>query len=255
MKTIFSFLFLFSITFSIAQKPTVYQAGEFFSFAVSYGFINAGHATLELSEVNYNNKKVFFAKGYGYTSGMTKMMFKVEDHYQSYFDKLTGEPCQSVRKIHEGGYTKNNVSYFDKTKNTVLVKDLEDQTEKSFTVPNQIQDVVSAFYYLRNHPVIDTIKEGETVAIDMFFDNEVLNFKLKFLRREIIKTKFGKVATMVFRPYVQEGRIFKESESLTMWISDDQNRIPMRIKAELLIGSLKADLEKCKGVKYPLATR
>ena len=118
-----------------------------------------------------------------------------------------------------------------------------------------MQDVISAFYYLRNHPKVDTIKEGESITINMFFDDEVLNFKLKFLRREIIKTKFGKIATMVFRPYVLKGRVFKESESLTMWVSDDENRIPLKVKADLLVGSLKAELEKCRGIKHPLALR
>ena len=57
---------------------------------------------------------------------------------------------------------------------------------------------------------------------------------------------------MVFKPYVQSGRIFKEQESLTLWISDDENKIPVRIQASLLVGSLKADLEIHKGLKYPL---
>jgi hypothetical protein len=82
----------------------------------------------------------------------------------------------------------------------------------------------------------------------MFFDNETTKFKLKFIGREDIKTKFGVVATMIFRPLVQSGRIFKEEEGLTLWISDDYNKIPVRIKANLLVGSIKADLEEYKGL-------
>lgn len=235
------------------SQESTYQDGEFFSFEVSYGFMNAGHATLEISETTFNNKPAYFAKGYGYTTGMAKMFFKVEDHYQSYFDKTTGIPYKSIRKIDEGGYTRHQLGLFDEEANKVDVVDVEKNITKTFDVPRDIQDVVSAFYYLRNHPKINTVKEGETIVINMFFDDEVLNFKLKFLRREVLKTKFGKVKTLVFRPYVLKGRIFKESESLTMWISDDKNKVPLRIKADLLIGSLKADLEKCKGIKYPLA--
>ncbi|MNE29353.1 hypothetical protein D3C80_1228290 [compost metagenome] len=69
--------------------------------------------------------------------------------------------------------------------------------------------------------------------------------------REVLSTKFGKVNAMIFRPYVQAGRVFKEEESLTVWISDDDNKIPLRIKASLAVGSLKADLEGYKGLKYP----
>ncbi len=253
-KTIIVIILLSSI-FSSAQKGSAFQHGEYFLFNMSYGFVNAGKASLELTETQFNDKKVYFSKGYGYTTGMTKLFFPVEDHYHSYFDKFSGEPYCTVRKINEGGYTKDQLSYFDNQKNVVLQKDNKKKTENTYPVPNQVQDVISAFYYLRNHPKVDTIKEGESITINMFFDDEVLNFKLKFLRREIIKTKFGKIATMVFRPYVLKGRVFKESESLTMWVSDDENRIPLKVKADLLVGSLKAELEKCRGIKHPLALR
>ena len=83
----------------------------------------------------------------------------------------------------------------------------------------------------------------------MFFDQEVYKFKLKLLGREEIKTKFGKVKTLKFRPYVQSGRVFKEEESLTLWVSDDENKIPVKIQASLLVGSLKAELIEYKGLK------
>jgi hypothetical protein len=76
----------------------------------------------------------------------------------------------------------------------------------------------------------------------MFFDDETYKFKLKYLGKEDLSTKFGTVPAMIFRPLVQSGRVFKEEESLTVWISDDENKIPLRIKASLAVGSLKADL-------------
>jgi hypothetical protein len=73
---------------------------------------------------------------------------------------------------------------------------------------------------------------------------------LKFLGYEDIDTKFGIVPTMIFRPLVQSGRVFKEEESLTVWISNDDNKLPIRIKASLAVGSIKADLDAFKGLKY-----
>ncbi len=85
----------------------------------------------------------------------------------------------------------------------------------------------------------------------MFFDDETTKFKLKFLGREDITTKFGVISTMIFRPLVQSGRVFKEQESLTVWVSDDDNKLPVRIKASLAVGSIKADLDSFKGLKNP----
>ena len=73
--------------------------------------------------------------------------------------------------------------------------------------------------------------------------------------REDLKTKFGTVPTMIFRPLVQSGRVFKEEESLTVWISDDENKIPLRIKANLAVGSIKADLDGFKGLKNPFIVK
>ena len=95
-----------------------------------------------------------------------------------------------------------------------------------------------------------SLQTGQSLTVDMFFDEEVFKFKLKFLGREDLKTKFGTVSAMMFRPYVQAGRVFKEEESLTVWISDDDNRVPLRIKADLAVGSLKADLDEYRGLSH-----
>jgi hypothetical protein len=186
---------------------------------------------------------------------MSRFFFKVDDLYESYFDKVTNKPYHYVRKIDEGGYTKNQEGIFDQDANKILVKDFKNKTEKSFSVTENIQDIVSTFYYLRNHPTIDKLKVGESVVVDMFFDDEIYKFKLKFIGRENIKTKFGTAPSMIFRPIVQSGRVFKEEESLTVWISDDENKIPLRIKASLAVGSIKADLDGFKGLKNPFMVK
>jgi hypothetical protein len=236
---------------TFAQNQSAFDVGEYFKFRIHYGLLTAGYATLEVKESVINNKKVFYTVGHGYTAGMAKAFFKVEDHYQSFIDKNTSKPYQFLRKINEGGYTKDQVGFFNQDSNKVLVKDFKNNTEKSFNVTENVQDIVSAFYYLRNHPNINKLQVGESIMIDMFFDEEIVKFKLKFVGRERIKTDFGKVNAMIFRPLVQSGRVFKEEESLTVWISDDANKIPLRIKAELSVGSLKADLDDYRGLKNP----
>lgn len=248
MKKILAIVMLFTVCTVFSQGA--FKTGEYFKFRIHYGLVNAGYATLEVKEAIRNNKKVHHVVGNGYTTGITKLVFKVKDDYQSYFDKETGQPYQFVRRIDEGGYTKNQVGFFDQNRNTVTVNDYKHDSKKTFTVPENVQDIVSVFYYLRNHPKVDKLNVGESITVDMFFDDEVFKFKLKFLGREDLKTKFGTVSAMMFRPYVQAGRVFKEEESLTVWISDDYNRVPLRIKADLAVGSLKADLDEYRGLSH-----
>lgn len=255
MKKIIIFAIVFLTLAFDSQNKEAYTNGEFLKFRVHYGIINAGYATLDVKEETLSNHSVYHVIGRGYSTGMAKFFFNVEDVYESYIDKETRNPYQFVRKINEGGYTKNQEGFFNQRTNRILVKDYKNKNEKAFDFPDNAQDILSSFYYLRNYPNINKIKVGESVIIDMFFDDEITKFKLKFIGREDITTKFGVVSTMVFRPLVQSGRIFKEEESLTIWISDDYNKIPLRIKASLLVGSIKADLEEYKGLNNPFKVK
>jgi hypothetical protein len=255
MKKVILFLLLILTVSFDSRNESAYDVGEWFKFRIHYGIVNAGYATLEVKDAVINNKKVFHVIGKGYTTGMSRFFFKVDDLYESYIDKETGSPYRFIRKIDEGGYKKNQEGFFNQSSNRVLVKDYKNKNEKTFVVPRNTQDILSAFYYLRNYPDIDKISVGESVSIDMFFDDETTKFKLKFVGRENITTKFGTVPSMIFKPLVQSGRVFKEKESLTVWISDDDNRLPIRIKADLAIGSIKADLDAFKGLNNPFKTK
>lgn len=233
------------------QRESSYDVGERFVFKINYQFLSAGYATLEVKESTLNNKNVFHVIGKGYTTGVSRFFFKVNDTYESYIDKETGNPYRFVRKIDEGGYTKNQEGFFTSSENKIVVKDYKHNTENTFVIPKNTQDILSSFYYLRNYPNLEKVKPGEFVAIDMFFDNKTTKFRLKCIGREDIRTNFGIVSAMIFRPLVQTGRVFKEEESLTIWISDDENKVPLRIKASLLVGSIKADLDSYKGLKHP----
>lgn len=245
------FFSLFFLTATVGQqKPTVFKSGEWLRYKMSYsGFLRAGTAILELSEKDFNGKKVFYTKGTGWTSGAVKWFFKVEDRYESYFDKDTIKPYLFKRKINEGGYKKHRITSFNYKSNKAYVQDFTLQKDTS-VVFSRVQDMLSAFYYLRNYNV-KNMKKGEEIGIDMFMDSQVYPFKLRFLGREILKTKFGTLKTMIFRPLVQSGRIFKAQESVTLWITDDANKIPVKLSADLSVGSLRADLEAYKGLANP----
>jgi hypothetical protein len=250
-KTLLIVCAILSFQMSFSQKAQAFQSGEWFKFEMSYSnWLKAGNATLSVNETTYNGKPVFHVVGKGWTTGAIKWFFKVKDRYESYFDKTTGLPYKSIRKIDEGGHTKDIETEFDQNNKKAFVVDNKHKTENTFATEDNVQDMVSAFYYLRNNYDTNTIKDGDIVSLNMFFDDENYNFKLKFLGRETIDTNFGKVKTLRFRPYVMAGRVFKEEESLTLWVSADENKIPLKIKADLAVGSLQANLEAFKGLKH-----
>ncbi|WP_397444916.1 DUF3108 domain-containing protein [Polaribacter sp. R77954] len=247
-KCICLFFTLFYFLLSQAQeKKIAFKSGESLRYKMSYsGFLRAGTAVLEVEEKYLNGKKVFYTKGTGWTSGMIKWFFEVDDLYESYFDKDSIKPYLFKRKINEGGYKKHRITSFNYNSNKAYVQDFTNQKDTSVAFTN-VQDMLSSFYYLRN---TDTkhLEKGDEIALDMFLDSKVYPFKLRFLGRQVLRTKFGKVSSMIFRPLVESGRIFKEQESVTIWITDDANKIPIKMEASLAVGSLRAELEAYKGL-------
>jgi len=244
-------LLLFIVLSASTGFGQAYQDGEFLKYKIHYFFLNAGYASLKLEKTTMQGKPVYHAIGKGHTSVFSSLVMDVDDRYESYFDEQN-RPLRFIRDIREGNYHKYVELLFHHDKNMVQVIDHLANKVQHFQVPTGIQDMLSAYYALRN---VDTskLKKGDYISQDLFFDNEVYHFKMKILGREILHTKFGKVRTIILRPYVQSGRVFKEEESLTVWVSDDRNKIPLRIKAKLLVGSIKADLIEYKKLKYPLA--
>jgi hypothetical protein len=240
-----------SATNKYVPSKSAFKSGEWLRYRMSYSnFINAGEATIEVTETTDKYKEAFHVKGIGTTSGFISWFFKVYDDYQTYFYKETLQPYRFIRKIDEGGHTKDKEILFDYATKEATVKNFKKNTIENYAIPENIQDMLSALYYLRNQN-ISNLAIGEEINLQLFFDEEIYNFKLKFIGREIIRTKFGKVKSLQFMPLVQSGRVFKEQESVTIWVSDDENKIPLKIKASLAVGSLRADLDAYKGLAHP----
>jgi len=247
---------VFCICFSsllIGQTTDLpFKNGEWLRFKVRYGIFNASMATLSLKEEMYNGEKVYHAIGKGSTTGLARVFFRVDDVYESYFGINDGKPRLFIRNIYEGGYTKYLKMYFNHTENKVKINNVENGNNTEISFQPGLQDVISAFYALRHYPNIDQLKTGEQISLDMIFDDdEVYKFRLRFLGKEKVDTPLGEINTLIFRPLVQDGRVFKEQESLTLWISDDENKIPVKIKASLRVGSLVGEIIHYNGLKHP----
>ena len=252
-------LFAQETTLSPSSLPTTvktstnpaFKAGEWFKFRIHYGIFNASYATIELREAEWNGKPAFYAKGIGRTTGLERFFFKVDDYYSSYFTKDDNRPLHFIRNINEGGYKKHLKIDFDHLKKQATVIDIKKETTGIYNTDPDIQDLISFVYYLRKQLDVNAIKKDEFVVVNLFFDSENYAFKFKFVGIETIKTKFGKVKTLKFRPYVQSGRVFRSSESITLWVSSDDNKIPLRLQADLSVGSIIADLDAFKGLINP----
>ena len=233
------------------KKESAFKPGEWLKFRLHYGFLNASYATLHVKSAEIDNVPVYHVVGRGQTTGFASVFFKVDDTYESYFGMEDGKPYKFVRKINEGGYTKDIEIDFNHEEEKAVLNDKKNKKIIDFELQDSIQDLLSAFYYLRNNYIPESLIVGKAVTLKMLYDDDgIFDFKLKYLGKEVVKTKFGKVECYKFSPMVQSGRVFKEQESLALWVSADENRIPIRISANLAVGAIKADLEAYNGLKH-----
>ena len=231
-------------------QQSSFKKGEFLQYDVSYGFFDAATATLEVapSSKKINGRNTMHIVGKGKSTGALRWFFKIDDHYETYIDEEAILPWKFIRHVREGSYKLDRNIDFDQYSNkaTVFQKDT-----KNYTITPNTQDLLSAFYYARTLD-LQSAKTGEEFVINTFFDREMYPLKIKFLGKEIVETKLGEFNCLKFRPMVEKGRVFKEEEDMTLWISDDCNKIPVRLKADLLVGAIKMDLAEYKNLSESL---
>jgi len=251
MNKVLPLFFILFSTIVFSQNAAVsFQRGEFLKYKIHYGLLNAGFSTMEIQGSEDANDSLIHAVGKGWTTGMAKFFFRVEDTYESYFDESNFRPKHFIRKVDEGGYTQDKEIYFDFDRHQAKVINHKKDNEDSHFIQNDVQDMISSFYYMRSID-FSNLKENDSIDINMFFDGKMNPFKLVILGRESIKTDFGRINTIKIRPLVQKGRVFHDEENVTLWITDDLNKIPVKIKASLLVGSAKATLIEYNGLVHP----
>ena len=228
-----------------------FRAGESLSLIVFYNalglYVNAGTANITVTSERLFNKPVYHIIGTGSTNSKYDWIFKVRDRYETYIDTVTLQPYKFIRNVDEGGYKKYENITYNQAANTAIT------TQGVYKVPNCIQDVVSSLYYARNID-FNKYKPGDKISFNMFLDNEVYSMYIRYEGKQTIKTRYGKFRAIKFKPLLLKGSIFEGGERMTVYVSDDGNKIPLRIESPLLVGSVKVDMMSYENLRYPLTS-
>jgi hypothetical protein len=252
MKTILILSLFVSVLMSstIRQKykyrkveNTAFHANEKLRYRVTYGFVDAGEATLEVAKHPYkiNGREALHIKAVGRTLGAFNLFYKVHDVYETYLDEEAIVPLKFKRDVNEGGYEIKQEYNFYHNNKVVYNKG------KRFVVPENIQDMISAFYYARLLN-LENAKVGQIFKFSIFLDNTIYPLKIKYLGKETIRVRKGKFNCLKFVPIMEKGRYFKSEQDVQFWVSDDANKVPVLVKAKIPVGTVKMHLVEWSGL-------
>ena len=227
-----------------AKVPNdAFTVGEKLTFAVQYGSVTAGYATLSIPEVvEYNGRPAFHVVAEARTHPFFETFFKVHDVLTSYIDVDYAFPWRYEKHIHEGGF-KADASYEYDHRDCAI---REPAKGTSAEMPEDSQDVLSCFYYFRTQPMV----VGSVVTIPVTADDmKSYGLTVNVLRKESISTLAGDFDCVVVQPHLTFQGVFQQKGEVTIWLTDDQRRIPVLVKSKIAIGSITVNLQDAEWVE------
>lgn len=260
---VLTFLFLSILGYAQCPPDNIpFKSGERLDYDVYYHlkkmWVPAGKVRFEVKDSIYNGAKCFHFDGKGKTLKSYDYFFKVRDHYASLAKQETLEPVRFVRKVNEGGFSLYYDYRFNAAQNKALVYTDENDSTKHQTLIFSpcVYDVITAVYYARTIDFKE-MKENDTIPLSMMVDKEIYgNVYVRYIGKERIKLEDGSWYSCIkFRPLLIEGTIFEEGEYMEVYVTDDQNHIPVLIEAQILVGSIKAYLTSFQNLKYEMTAK
>lgn len=264
MRSLLTSISLFICLSSTAQRDCpvnnqTFQGGEQFSYKIYYSWgaiwMAAGEASFSSELIELNNRKVYHFTGLGATYPKYDWFFKVRDKYESWADTLTLKPLRFKREAREGGNYTFDDYVFDWKKKKVYTSEKRNRKETkldSVNITSCTNDVMTAIFYARCLD-FSAYKANDTISITFVLDGKVYPSYIRYLGKETIKTDhLGMVRCIKFRPRLIEGTLFKGGEGMTVWVTDDENRMPVYVVTPIIVGTVRVHLSGYSGLRNKL---
>ncbi len=238
-------------TKKLRKSPNnAFDFGERLDYDVVYSFIKAGTGFFQIipSKYSYNGRDCYDVRFQVNSLKSLEFLYKVQDTYRTALDVEGIFPWKFEQRIREGNYKRDSKAEFNQYKNIATFKD------KTYNVPEYVHDIVSAFYYVRTLN-LTSMPKGKVFYLKNFFDKKVYDLGVKIHGKETVEVKAGKFKCIKIEPLVTEGGLFKSEGSIMIWVTDDENKIPVKVSTKILIGDVAAELTSYSGLRNPMKAK
>jgi len=230
------FCLFFAFTLSLYAQPI-----EEMEYILRFGFIKGGKATLVAEKEKLNKKQTIHYHVRGRTTGLVDKIYEVNDVFESWVDPDTYLPIKSIRIVKEQKYRFYDEVLYDHINDSIF--SLKSGRKK---VPAHVNDLISVFFYIRQNQYFEDLLAGKHIEIPVYHGAELFMMHLEYVGIETIDTKIGKIQCYVVSPKVPNGKLIKGSDGLKIYITKDANRLPIYAELDLVLGSLKCELNSYK---------
>ncbi len=214
-------------------KNGAFEVGEKLVYSIQFGLIQAGKSVVEIAGIEVvNGRRCYRVVSTTESNKAFSVFYRVRDRVESFIDVEGIYPWKFEKHLREGTYRADRSVIYDQINHLAITNG------DTISVPPYVQDGLSAFYYIRTQE----LEVGQTLLVDNHDNAKVYPLKVKVLRRDVIKTKLGKLACLVIEPMLKSGALFKHQGRLTVWLTDDDRKIPVRMKSKIVIGHIDVRL-------------
>lgn len=233
----------------------IFTTGELLEYKLNYGLFTVGKAQMKVHNgyYNINGRDCYRVDIFGKTSGAVDWVARINDNWGAYIDTAALVPHISYRKIEEGNYRKNELVKFDHETDMIEAKVVNNKTgdfkePEYIQAPEDIRDIIGGLFYLRSLD-FNNMEKGTIVNLNAFFEDTVYDFDIRFLGNDVVKTKAGKFKAIILQPIMPDNQMFAGENAITVWLSDDLNRIPLKAEANMVIGKATCELIHFEGLR------
>lgn len=249
---VFAFSFFPLVASESIQKNISYRKGEKLVYRMYYnslmtGNVTAGEAIIEVKKTS-NIDSTYHIKAVGETRGAFRWFYDVHDEFESFVHMKKLRPVRFKKDIQEGKYTTSNDVHFNHVAKEAVWVNKRKNKKGKVSITDNVQDLLSAIYYARNLD-LDSVELNDRFRINFFMDDSIYSTQLRYTGIETIKTSIGRIECLKFRPSVLKGQVFKEEAPLTVYVTNDRNRLPVFAESEIKVGRVRMELVEYSGLK------
>jgi hypothetical protein len=238
-----------SASVSQAASPSTlpFAPVETLTYNLTWSVFAAGQLVVTLSQAAGSSGDPYEIRAVARSRGFVSLLYQVHDEFNSVFDPTNICSLRISKSIQEGRRRKETRIVFDSQRKLAIL-DERDLTKPGdppkhaeSETPGCVTDLVTAFYYLRAQPM----QVGQQIVIPVNDGSHTSEVTGQVQAREEIQTPVGRRFAFRVEPTVFGG-LYKRKGQMLIWFSDDPQRLPLRIKAVISVGTIVGDLQSVK---------